>query len=188
MLTVQGIITSMARLLNFPTPLCSIAEQAYMTAIDKGFGSHDDAGLIRLWTSDPVSSIESTLSESEKQEKLALVTDLLAAIHLTAAAESITFAKHVGLPLPQLYELAVEAAGGSTMFKEFGAKMIPVLEGKESGDAKVLESYLVGLKKAVEAAQAIRCPLYLGSGALNLLLQTGKSLDLASLLKLYSGN
>jgi 3-hydroxyisobutyrate dehydrogenase len=176
----------MSRLLNFPTPLCSIAEQVYTAGLDKGFGSHDDAGLVRLWTTTPVSSVESTLSASEKQEKLKLVTDLLAAIHLTAAAESIAFAKHVGLPLPQLYELAVEAAGGSAMFKEFGEKMIPVLEGKESSEGKVLESYLEGLKKAVETAQGIRCPLYLGSGALNLLLQTGKNQDLASLLKLYS--
>ena len=178
----------MARLLNFPTPLCSIAEQVYMTGLDKDFGAQDDAGLVRLWTSTPVSSIQSSLSDAAKQEKLALVTDLFAAIHLTAAAESITFAKHVGLPLPQLYELAVEAAGGSAMFKEFGEKMIPVLEGKESGEPKVLESYLEGLKKAVEAAQSIKCPLYLGSGALNLLLQTGSALDLASLLKLYTRN
>jgi 3-hydroxyisobutyrate dehydrogenase len=178
----------MARLLNFPASLCSIAEQVYLTSLDKGFGSNDDAGLVRLWTTTPVSSVESTLSDSEKQEKLKLVTDLLTAVHLTAAAESITFAKHVGLPLPQLYELAVEAAGGSAMFKEFGEKMIPVLEGKGGGEEKVLESYLEGLKKAVEAAQNIKCPLFLGNGALNLLLQTGKSLDLASLLKLYGAN
>jgi 3-hydroxyisobutyrate dehydrogenase len=178
----------MARLLNFPAPLCSIAEQVYLTGLDKGFGSQDDAGLVRLWTTTPVSSVESTLSDSEKQAKLDLVTDLLTGIHLTAAAESITFAKHVGLPLRQLYELAVEAAGGSAMFKEFGAKIIPVLEGKEKGEEKVLETYLEGLKKAVEEAQSIKCPLYLGSGALNLLLQTGKRLDLASLLSLYAGN
>ncbi|KAF2691966.1 oxidoreductase-like protein [Lentithecium fluviatile CBS 122367] len=181
-----GIITSTARLHNFPTPLCSIAEQVYLAGLDKGFGPQDDAGLVRLWTNTPVSSIESTLSDSEKQSKLDLVTDLLAAIHLVSAVESITFAKHVGLPLPQLYELAVEAAGGSAMFKEFGAKIIPVLEGEDSGEGNVLEEYLQGLKKAVEEAQSMKCPLFLGSGTLNLLLQAGKSEDLASLLKLYT--
>jgi 3-hydroxyisobutyrate dehydrogenase len=176
----------MSRLLNFPTTMCSIAEQVYLTGLDKGYGPHDDAGLVRLWTDKPVSGIECTLSASDKQAKLDLVIDLLAGIHLVAAAESITFAKHVGLPLPQLYELAVEAAGGSAMFKEFGAKIIPVLEGNESGEGNVLESYLEGLKRAVGEAQTIKCPLYLGSGALNLLLQTGKKLDLASLMRLYA--
>lgn len=143
---------------------------------------------MRLWTSDPVSSIQTTLSAEEKEAKLDLVVGLLAGIHLVAAAESIAFAKHVGLPLPQLYELAVEAAGGSTMFKEFGTKMIAVLEGKssEEADAKLVGSRLEKLKKAVEEAQAIKCPVYLGSSALILLLQTEKDLGLASLLKLYT--
>jgi 3-hydroxyisobutyrate dehydrogenase len=48
------------------------------------------------------------------------------------------------------------------MFKDAGAKMIAVLE-----------------------AQAIKCPVYLGTGALNLLLQTGSELSLGSLLKCY---
>ncbi|KAF1958922.1 oxidoreductase-like protein [Byssothecium circinans] len=182
-----GIITSMARLLNFPTPLCSIAEQAYFTGLDKGYTTQDDAGLVRLWTSEPVSSIQLTFSEEEKKAKLKLVTDLLTGIHLVAAAESVSFAKHVGLPVSQLYELAVDAAGGSAMFKEFGAKAIPILEGKGDDGGKVLESYLEGLKNAVNAAQSIKCPLYLGSGALNVLLHTGKSLDLSSLLRLYTG-
>ncbi|KAF2643279.1 oxidoreductase-like protein [Massarina eburnea CBS 473.64] len=181
-----GIITSMARLVNFPTPLCTSAEQAYFTGLDRGWTTQDDAGLVRLWTSEPVSSIQSTFSEEVQQEKLNLVTDLLTGIHLVAAAESISFAKHVGLPLPQLYELAVDAAGGSVMFREFGAKFIHILEGKGGDSAKVLESYLAGLRKAVDEAQNIKCPVYLGSSALNVLLQTGPSLDLSSLLKLYT--
>lgn len=72
------------------------------------------------------------------------------------------------------------------MFKQFGAKMIPVLEGKESGEDTKLGNQLESLRKAIDEAQSVKCPLYLGSGALNLLLQTGKKLDLASLLKLYS--
>ncbi|KAF2254614.1 oxidoreductase-like protein [Trematosphaeria pertusa] len=181
-----GIITSMARLLNFPAPLCSIAEQVYLSSVDKGYGPNDDAGLVRLWSSEPVSNIQTEFSDEDKKAKLELVTNLLIGIHLCAAAESIAFAKHVGLPLPQLYELAVDAAGGSAMFKEFGAKMIPILEGERAENAEVLGSYLEGLKKAVEEAQNIKCPLYLGSGALNLMLQSGKNLDLATLLTLYT--
>ena len=135
-----------------------------------------------------MSSIQTTLSAEEKAAKLDLVVGLLAGIHLVAAAESIAFAKHVGLPLPQLYELAAEAAGGSTMFKEFGTKMISILEGKsgEAADAKLVQNRLEKLAKAVEEAQAIKCPVYLGSSALTLLLQTEKEPGLTSLLKLYT--
>jgi 3-hydroxyisobutyrate dehydrogenase len=181
----QGIITSMSRNVGFPAALCSIAEQVYFSALDRGWGANDDAGLVRLWTSEPVSSIQSNLSAEDKEAKLELVVDLLTGIHLVSAAESISLAKHVGIPLPQLYELACDAAGGSTMFKEAGAKMIPILEGKEDGKGKVLGGYIEVLRMAVNEAQAIKCPLYLGTGVLNLLLQTGSELSLASLMKCY---
>lgn len=175
----------MARLVNFPTPMCTVAEQVYFAGNDRGWGPNDDAGLVRLWTSDPVAKIESALSDEDKSTKLELVVNLLTGIHLVAAVESITFAKHVGLPLPQLYELAVEAAGGSLMFKEFGAKIIPILEGKGTGEEE-LGNYLVKLKEAVDEAQKLKCPLYLGGGALNVLLATGKGTRLGELLKLYT--
>lgn len=176
----------MGRLLNFPLPLCSITEQVFFAGVDRGFGPNDDAGLVRLWTSDPVSSIQSTLSAEDKQAKLKLVTDLLVGIHLCAAAESLAFAKHVGIPLGQMYELVVEAAGGSAVFKDYATKMIPILEGKGAADASVPEAYLDGLKKAVQEAQSVKCPLYLGNGALSLLLQAGKAPKLSSLLGLYT--
>jgi 3-hydroxyisobutyrate dehydrogenase len=71
------------------------------------------------------------------------------------------------------------------MFKDAGAKMIAVFEGKEDGKGKVLGGYVETLRKAVDEAQAIKCPLYLGTSALNLLLQTGSELSLGSLLKCY---
>ncbi|CBX94574.1 hypothetical protein IAQ61_009590 [Plenodomus lingam] len=180
-----SIITSTARNVAFPSILCSVAEQVYFSALDRGWGANDDAGLVRLWTSDPVSSIQSTLSAEDKQSKLKLVVDLLTGIHLVSAAEAISLAKHVGIPLQQFYELACDAAGGSTMFKEAGAQMIAVLEGKENGSASVLGTYIDTLRSAVNQAQEIKCPVYLGVGALNTLLQTGSSLSLTSLLKCY---
>jgi 3-hydroxyisobutyrate dehydrogenase len=172
-----------ARHVNFPASLCTIAEQVYFAAADRGWTPNDDAGIVRLWTSDPVSSIQSTLSGEEKEAKLKLVVNLLIGIHLVSAAESISFAEHVGLPLPQLYELAAEAAGGSTMFKSYGEKIISILEG--NGEAESLESQLTGLKDAVNEAQRIKCPVYLGGGALNLLLASGKGTSLSELLGLY---
>ncbi|KAI4713177.1 hypothetical protein J4E89_002156 [Alternaria sp. Ai002NY15] len=180
-----GIITSMSRSVAFPATLCSAAEQVYFSALDRGWGANDDSGLVRLWTSEPVTSIQSSLSAEDKEAKLQLVVNLLTGIHLVSAAEAISLAKHVGIPLPQFYELACDAAGGSAMFKDAGAKMIAVLEGKEDGKGKVLGGYAESLKQAVDEAQAIKCPVYLGTGALNLMLQTGSELSLGSLLKCY---
>lgn len=175
----------MARLVNFPSHLCATAEPVYFAANDRGWGPNDDAGIVRLWTSDPVSSIQTSMSEEEKNAKLDLVVRLLTGIHLVAAAESISFAKHVNLPLAQLYELAVDAAGGSTMFKEFGAKSIAVLEGNGNADEQ-LQSYLDNLREAVDEAANLKCPVYLGSGALALLIASGKGAKLGELLKLYT--
>lgn len=176
----------MARTVSFPSPLCSIAEQVYFSAVDRSWGAQDDSGIVRLWTSEPVSSIESSLSADEKQHKLSLVVDLLTGIHLCAAAEAISLANHVGIPLPQLYELARDAAGGSSMFNTFGSKMIPILSGEKDDSGPVLQGYAEKLTRVLNEAQAIKCPLYLGNGALALMLQTGKSKDLASLLQYYS--
>lgn len=176
----------MSRSVGFPATLCSIAEQVYFSALDRDWGANDDAGLVRLWTSEPVASIQSTLSAEDKKTKLQLVVDLLTGIHLVSAAESISLAKHVGIPLPQLYELACDAAGGSTMFKDVGGKFVEILDGKSDGSGKVLGGYVEKLRIAVDEAQVIKCPLPLGTGALNLLLQTGTKLSLASLLSCYS--
>lgn len=182
----KGIITYMSRSVNFPSKLCSIAEQVYFSALDRGWGANDDAGLVRLWTSEPVSSITTKLSSEEKETALQLVVDLLTGIHLVSAAEAISLAKNVGIPLPQLYELACDAAGGSAMFKEAGAKMIDILEGKDEGKGSVLGGYAEKLKVVVDKAQELKTPLYLGSGALNALLATGPHLSLRDLLDGYS--
>jgi 3-hydroxyisobutyrate dehydrogenase len=173
----------MSRSANFPSKLCSTAEQVYFSALDRGWGANDDAGLVRLWTPEPVSSITST---PDKDAALELVIDLLTGIHLVSAAEAISLAQHVGIPLPQLYELACDAAGGSTMFKEAGGKMIEILEKKDEGRGSVLGGYAEKLKIAVDKAQEIKCPVYLGSAALNALLATGPELSLAGLLDGYS--
>ncbi|OAG06795.1 oxidoreductase-like protein [Paraphaeosphaeria sporulosa] len=180
-----GIITSMANLVDFPVPLCSIAEQLYITGLNKDFGAQDDAGLVRLWTSEPVTSL-APLADEDKKAKLELVSNLLNGIHLCAAAEGISFAKHLGVPLAQYYELCVEAAGGSTQYKEQGTKMIDIIEGKQGHEGASLRSYRDGLKAAITEARDKKIPLHLGNGALTLIEQAGKEQSLSSLLKLYS--
>lgn len=173
----------MARLHNFPSTLVQTAEQLYFSAADRGWTTHDDASIVRMWTSEPVSSIQNKVSDAEKAAKLDLVIDLMKAIHLVAAVESLSYAKHVNIPLQQLYELAVEAAGGSAMFKDFGPAIISILEGKGSDES--LSDFLEGLKKAVAEAQKMKCPLFFGSSAVSQLLAAGKSTNLSGLVGLY---
>jgi 3-hydroxyisobutyrate dehydrogenase len=181
----QSIITSSSRGVNFPSHLCSLAEQVYFAAVDRGWGANDDSGVVRLWTAEPVTSIQSDLSAEDKEAKLQLVVDLVTAVHIVSAAEAICLAKHFDIPLSQFYELASDAAGGSSMFNELGSQMIPILEGKEDGSGKILGGYIEALKKVVDEAYAVKCPLYLGSAVLNLMLQAGDSQSLGSLLKCY---
>lgn len=176
----------MSRDVRFPATLCSVAEQVYFSAVDRGLGPNDDGGIVRLWTTDPVANIQCTLSPEDKEEKLQRVVDLLTGIHLVGAAESLSLAKHVGIPLQQFYGLVGDAAGASTMFTEAGKKMIDVLEGKEDGKGRSLDGYAEALKMALEMAQAAKCPVYLGTAAFTVLLQTGSALSLAALLKYYA--
>ncbi|KAF2131990.1 oxidoreductase-like protein [Dothidotthia symphoricarpi CBS 119687] len=180
-----GIITSTARSVDFPVTLCSVAEQVYFSALDRGWGANDDAGVVRLWTSEPVSSIQSTLSADEKKSKLQLVSDLLIGIHICAAVEAILLAQRVGIPLSQFYELACDAAGGSVMFKSFGGKLIPLLNGATQDSVSVSSELVRKLRGAVEEAQTIKCPIHLGSAALNLMLQAGKTADQMAWLRVY---
>ncbi|KAL5117665.1 hypothetical protein ACEQ8H_004413 [Pleosporales sp. CAS-2024a] len=178
-----GIITYMSRSLGFPAKLCSVAEQVYFSALDRGWGANDDAGLVRLWTSEPVSSINT--SATDKEASFQLVVDLLTGIHLVSAAESLSLAQNVGIPLAQLYELACDAAGGSTMFKDAGMQMIEILEKKQDGKGSAIGDCAERLKIAVNKAQEIKCPVFLGSAALNELLATGPEASLAKLLDGY---
>lgn len=169
-----GIITALSRLVKFAAPLTSIAEQVYFSGLAQGFGAHDDAGMVRVYHPEAVSKVDCTLSAEEESAKTKLVIDMLIAIHVCAAAESIAFAKHVGLPLEQLYKLASDAAGSSIMLREAGADMIKGLQGDqsvwESTSQKSMGRLAEELSAAVDEAQKVKCPVHLASGALSLLL------------------
>ncbi|KAJ4247529.1 hypothetical protein NW762_013209 [Fusarium torreyae] len=67
----MGIVTSTARALQFPTPLASTAEQLYIAGAAQGFGSEDDAGLVRLFLpgcAEKVKEQASTTSDTSKLE------------------------------------------------------------------------------------------------------------------------
>ncbi|PGH12700.1 hypothetical protein AJ80_06646 [Polytolypa hystricis UAMH7299] len=163
-----GIITATARHHNFPVPLCTTAEQTYLSGLIRGFGPNDDAGMVRMYYSQPISNVTPKSPESSAAG-IKLVLALLTNIHICAAAEAVSFAKFLNVDMGQFYELVNAAAGGSEMFKVRGAEMI---EGAKNGTAgkRTLDEAAKELSAVVQQARDLHCPLHLGNEALNLLL------------------
>jgi len=172
-----SIITSEARRYTFPTPMTSAAEQVYFTGLARGYGGDDDGGLIRLYSEGkgkigPVKGLAET-----KEAKTKIVVALLKGIHLCAAAETLSFAAHVGLDLDQVLELCINAAGGSSMLSSVGPQMMKVLRGsKADADSAGLQAIAGDLGVAVEEGQRLKLPLPLGNTALNLMRMALRSL------------
>lgn len=173
-----GIITSEARRYAFPTPMTSVAEQVYFTGLGWGWGADDDASMLRLY-SEGVGKVGPVKGQSRTQdEKLRLVVNLLRGIHLCSTAEAIAFASHVGLDLDQVFDLCTNAAGGSAMLNLYGPEMIKAFRGgrdhvirgwsAEQGNGSGLADILEGLQAAVDEAQLLKMPLFLGNQALSL--------------------
>ncbi|RAL14483.1 putative oxidoreductase [Aspergillus homomorphus CBS 101889] len=166
-----GIITTSAREHHFPTPLCTTAEQIYLSALLQGYGSHDDAALVRQYFGGAVAEVDAAgLAAEEKEERTRLVLDLMEAVNLVAAAEAIAFARFLGVDLHQFYGLVREAAGGSRVFVTQGLEMIEgrVAEKAPAG-AETVDALVARLEAAVQRARDLHCPLYLGNAALGVL-------------------
>ncbi|KAF9638764.1 putative 3-hydroxyisobutyrate dehydrogenase protein [Lasiodiplodia theobromae] len=173
-----GIITSIARLVNFPTPLSSAAEQVYLIGLNEGRGSLDDAAMVRTYFPDPVSTVKpesNGASSPSNSEKLDLVFKLLRGVLLLAAAEAISFAHYLKLDLHQFYDLASGAAGASIAFRERGAEMIELLTGKKVAGAREglqpldVKQIREDLAEVINAGRKLYCPVPLAGAALNLL-------------------
>ncbi|KAI0894311.1 oxidoreductase [Annulohypoxylon nitens] len=186
-----SIITAEARRAMFPAAMTSTAEQVYFAALCKGQGSEDDSRLIRQYerTCDVGPLMASVIG---KEEKTALVINMLKGIHLCAAAEALTFAHHVGLDLDQVLSLCVEAAGGSRMLATVGETMIKVLREEDltvatNQGVEELHAIEQGLRDAVDEAQKLKIPVFLGSQALNLIRLADRSgiAVAASIVKLW---
>ncbi|AEO66630.1 540af1c5-f6a5-4d57-a53b-fa104913d800 [Thermothielavioides terrestris] len=171
------IITAEARRSQFPVPMTTAAESGYERAVEKGWGTDDDSSLIRLYTesqgNDPA---HGESSEKTDEEKLALVVDLLRAINLCAAAESLAFASAVGLDLDQVFDLCVNAAGASAALKQYGPGFMDALRAGGASKDWVAKDGEMGvrefadrLRAAVEEARRIKVPLILGTRALDVL-------------------
>lgn len=181
-----GIITSEARRCQFPTPMTSVAEQVYLSALGRGWGADDDASVLRLYSEGVGKVGPVTGLASSEDDKTSLVVDLLEGIHICSAAETIAFASHVGLDLDQVFELCINAAGGSAVLETLGPEMINVFK---LGRAKVAKGWtgrggqgLAGLtaklQAAVDEAQRLKMPLFLGTQALTMLRLASRDIEM----------
>lgn len=168
-----GIITSEARRAGFACNMTSTAEQVFFTALGRGWGADDDGTLVRLYTEGMGKLGPARSAVEDEDAKIKLVVNLLRGIYLCAAAEALAFAHSVGLDLDQVYELCMQAAGGSQVLATFGQQMIQVLRNDKDADADGdharLAQMLKDVEDVVDEAQRLKVPLFLGAQALNLL-------------------
>ncbi|KAJ5370566.1 uncharacterized protein N7496_006658 [Penicillium cataractarum] len=167
-----GIITTSARQNQFPTPLCSTAEQVYLSALLQGYGPVDDSSMVRQYYSEPITKVSNTKSTEENAEALQLVLDVMQLTNLVAAAEAISFAHHLNVDLKQFFTLVSDAAGASRQFMTKGLEMI---EGRIGKDSETVDDVISRLEKGVQKARDLHCPLNLGNAALSVLLMAKRS-------------
>ncbi|CAK7227352.1 hypothetical protein SCUCBS95973_006514 [Sporothrix curviconia] len=171
-----AIITGEARRAGFATPMTSVVENVLYTAVNRGYGLDDDSSLLRLYTDGLSASASAAASSPPSADaaktSLKLVVSLLKGIHLAAAAESLAFAHFVGLDLDLVLDLCVNAAGGSAMLATHGPAIVALLRGEAAAGEAAADSLAAiykDLAAAVDAAQQIKAPVFLGAQALNLL-------------------
>ncbi|KAH8703364.1 putative oxidoreductase [Talaromyces proteolyticus] len=163
-----GIITSTARLQKFPTPLSSTAEQVYLTGLVYGWGPKDDSAMVRMYTSEPIIKVNSTLSPEETSRRLRMVTKLMQYTNIVAAAEAVAFARHLNVDMTQFYDLVINAAGGSKMFNTLGATMIKGIPiGVAATGDLTVDDIVKELSDIVQEARDLYTPLNLATAALN---------------------
>ncbi|KAJ6037194.1 hypothetical protein N7540_001473 [Penicillium herquei] len=163
-----GIITTSARQNQFPTPLCSTAEQVYLSALLQGYGPVDDSSMVRQYFSESVMKVSNTKSAEETAEGQQLVLDMMELTNLVAAAEAISFARYLNVDLKQFFTLVSDAAGSSRQFMTKGLEMIENRIGEVPG-SETINDAIVRLEKAVQKARDLHCPLHLGNAAINTL-------------------
>ena len=114
-----------------------------------------------------------------------MVNQLLAGVHIVAAAEAITFAARQGLDLRKVYDVITASAGNSWMFEN---RMRQVLEG-DYRPRSAVEIFVKDLGIVQDMARSARFPTPLASAALQMFLgAAGSGMgrdDDASVVRLY---
>ncbi|KKK22828.1 hypothetical protein P175DRAFT_0425858 [Aspergillus ochraceoroseus IBT 24754] len=162
-----GIITFSARQHRFPTPLCSTAEQIYLSGLLHGWGPKDDSAMVRQYFPRPLSEVTAC---ANPEAATGLVLDLMRGVNLVAAAEAVSFARYLQVDLAQFYGLVSQAAGASKIFMQQGLEMIEERIGDKAPEGSPsIDQAAATLENVVQKARDLHCPLHLGNAALSML-------------------
>ncbi|TDQ59380.1 putative dehydrogenase [Mesocricetibacter intestinalis] len=90
-----------------------------------------------------------------------IIHQLLAGVHIAAAAEAMALAAKAGIPLALMYEIVTHAAGNSWMFEN---RMKHVVEGDYS-PLSMVDIFVKDLGLVTDTAKSLHFPLYLANTA-----------------------
>lgn len=116
-----------------------------------------------------------------------IVHQLLAGVHIAAAAEAMALAARADIPLDTMYEVVTNAAGNSWMFEN---RMQHVVDGDYSPKSMV-DIFVKDLGLVTDTAKDLKFPLYLANPALSMFVNAsnmglGKEDD-SAVIKIFSG-
>lgn len=116
-----------------------------------------------------------------------IIHQLLAGVHVAAAAEAMALAAKAGIPLDLMYDVVTHAAGNSWMFEN---RMKHVVNGDYT-PLSMVDIFVKDLGLVTDAGKALRFPLPLASTAFNMFTEAsnagyGKEDD-SAVIKIFSG-
>lgn len=116
-----------------------------------------------------------------------IIHQLLAGVHIAAAAEAMALAARAGIALDVMYQVVTNAAGNSWMFED---RMRHVLQG-DYRPRSAVDIFVKDLGLVTETGRALHFPLPLASTALNMFTSAsnagfGKQDD-SAVIKTFSG-
>jgi putative dehydrogenase len=116
-----------------------------------------------------------------------IIHQLLAGVHIAAAAEAMALAARADIPLDVMYEVVTNAAGNSWMFEN---RMKHVVEGDYS-PASMVDIFVKDLGLVADTAKGLKFPLPLASTALNMFTSASNAgfgqEDDSAVIKIFSG-
>lgn len=92
-----------------------------------------------------------------------MVHQLLAGVHICAAAEALSLAAKAGLDVEQMYEIVIGAAGNSWMFQDRGQRM---LQGSDAEVKSQVQIFVKDLDIVYSEAKLLGSPVPVASTAL----------------------
>ncbi|MGL4723413.1 MAG: L-threonate dehydrogenase [Scandinavium sp.] len=116
-----------------------------------------------------------------------IIHQLLAGVHIAAAAEAMALAARANIPLELMYEVVTHAAGNSWMFEN---RMRHVVEGDYTPRSAV-DIFVKDLGLVADSARALNFPLPLATTALNMFTSASNAgfgqQDDSAVIKIFSG-